>query len=78
MIRRKPALTPMQRYRDRLRSQGLRLLQLWVPDTRSPRFVAEFRRQARLVAAHEAARSGSEAKALTALMESQDTTGWKP
>lgn len=68
----------MQRYRKRLRSQGLRPLQLWVPDTRSPRFVAEFRRQARLVAAHETTGSRAEAKAINALMESQDTTGWKP
>jgi hypothetical protein len=32
-------------YRDRLRAQGLRPIQLWVPDTRSPRFLAEARRQ---------------------------------
>lgn len=27
---------------------GLRLLRIWVPDTRSPRFAAECRRQSRL------------------------------
>jgi Antitoxin MazE-like len=37
-------------YRERLRAQGMRPLQVWVPDTRSPRFVAEARRQSRLVA----------------------------
>jgi hypothetical protein len=36
-------------YRVRKRAAGLRLLQLWVPDTRSPRFVEECRRQSRLL-----------------------------
>jgi hypothetical protein len=39
----------MQTYRERLRKQGLRPVQLWVPDTRSAAFVAEARRQWRLV-----------------------------
>ena len=40
----------------RLRAQGLRPIQIWVPDVRSPEFKAEAERQARLVAAdrHEA------------------------
>lgn len=66
----------MQRYRDRLRAAGLRPVQLWVPDTRSPAFVKEFRRQARRVAAHEATPS-SERRAIDALLEAQDTAGWK-
>jgi hypothetical protein len=37
-------------HRTRLRSQGLRPIQLWVPDIRSPGFFAEARRQARLLA----------------------------
>ncbi|GJE54090.1 DUF3018 family protein [Methylobacterium sp. WL9] len=32
--------------RERLRAQGLRQIQLWVPDTRSPAFQAEAHRQA--------------------------------
>ncbi len=32
-------------YRDRLRRQGLRPIQIWVPDMRSPAFVAEAHRQ---------------------------------
>ena len=36
-------------HRARLRKQGLRPIQVWVPDTRSPAFKAEARRQARLV-----------------------------
>ncbi len=37
-------------YRERLRRQGLRPIQIWVPDVRSPEFAAEARRQATLVA----------------------------
>ena len=41
----------VQAHRDRLRAQGLRPIQVWVPDTRSPAFAAEARRQSQLVAA---------------------------
>jgi hypothetical protein len=37
-------------HREKLRKQGLRPLQIWVPDTRSPEFAAEARRQGLLVA----------------------------
>jgi hypothetical protein len=37
-------------HRDRLRAQGLRPIQVWVPDTRSRKFAAEASRQSRLVA----------------------------
>jgi len=40
----------VQAHRDRLRAQGLRPIQIWVPDTRSPKFAAEASRQSRLVA----------------------------
>lgn len=39
----------MRGYRVRQRAAGLRLIQLWVPDTRSENFVAECRRQSRLL-----------------------------
>jgi hypothetical protein len=42
-------------HRARLRAMGLRPIQIWVPDVRSPDFVAEAHRQARLVAASTAA-----------------------
>lgn len=44
-------------YRQRMRDDGLRPVQLWVPDTRDPDFRAEASRQARLIAqsAHEPA-----------------------
>ena len=41
-------------HRARLRSQGLRPLQVWVPDTRSPGFAAEAHRQSLLAASSTA------------------------
>ena len=38
-------------HRARLRSQGLRPLQIWVPDTRSAGFAAEAHRQSLMAAA---------------------------
>ncbi len=38
-------------HRERLRAQGLRPVQIWVPDVRAPGFAAEAHRQARAVAA---------------------------
>jgi DNA-binding LacI/PurR family transcriptional regulator len=47
--------TPQQRMasrRDRLRAQGLRPVQHWVPDLRDPKVRADIRRQAKLMARH--------------------------
>ncbi|MEX2551196.1 MAG: antitoxin MazE family protein [Nitriliruptoraceae bacterium] len=49
----KKGLTVRERvaaYRARLREEGLRPVQIWVPDTRDPEFQEEARRQARVVA----------------------------
>ena len=52
----KPApQTPQQRMasrRERLRAQGLRPVQYWVPDLRDPAVVADLKRQAKLMAQH--------------------------
>jgi hypothetical protein len=40
-------------HRERLRSQGLRPIQIWVPDVRSPSFKAQARRQSRAVSESE-------------------------
>jgi len=40
----------MRSYRARLRAQGLRPIEVWVPDVRKPSFAAEARRQSLLVA----------------------------
>ncbi len=47
-------------HRERLRAQGLRPIQLWVPDVRSPRFREEAHRQSLAVAfsPHEAEDQG--------------------
>jgi hypothetical protein len=47
--------TPQQRMqarRDRLRAQGLRPVQHWVPDLRDPKVKADIRRQGKLLAQH--------------------------
>lgn len=43
----------VREHRGRLRAQGLRPVQIWVPDVRSPDFVAEAHRQAAAVAASD-------------------------
>lgn len=47
-------------HRKRLRQQGLRPIQIWVPDTRSPAFVAEAHRQSLAVANSPRARQDQE------------------
>lgn len=37
-------------YRERMRRQGLRPIQIWVPDVRSPGFAAEAHRQSLAIA----------------------------
>ena len=39
----------MRGYRARKQASGLRLIQLWVPDTRSKRFAVECKRQSHLL-----------------------------
>ena len=51
-----------QKYRDAMRAKGMRLVQKWVVDTRTPEFKAEARRQSLLVA--EANRKNREELAL--------------
>jgi hypothetical protein len=46
----KPARDKVRAYRERLRRQGLRPIQMWVPDVRSPAFKAEAHRQSLAVA----------------------------
>jgi Antitoxin MazE-like len=48
----KTALQRMRARRKRLRAQGLRPVQFWVPDLRDPRVRADLRRQGRLLARH--------------------------
>ena len=43
----------VREHRRRLRAQGLRPVQIWVPDVRAPEFVAEAHRQSMAIAASE-------------------------
>jgi hypothetical protein len=46
----KPSRDKVRAHRSRLRQQGLRPLQIWVPDMASPAFVTEAHRQSLAVA----------------------------
>jgi len=62
----------VQRYRDRMRRAGLRLVQLWIPDARAPGFGDECRKQSR-----RAARSRrAENETMTWIDAARDTGGW--
>jgi Protein of unknown function (DUF3018) len=61
----------MKAYRRRMREQGLRPVQLWVPDTRSPEVAAELRRQSLALAGDPAER-----EILDWIEEVTDTEGW--
>lgn len=43
----------VREHRERLRRQGLRPVQIWVPDVRAPEFVAEAHRQSLAIASSE-------------------------
>ena len=46
-----PSRVKVREHRARLRAQGLRPIQIWVPDVRSPAFRAEAHRQSAAIAA---------------------------
>jgi hypothetical protein len=54
--RSKSSRNKVRAHRQRLRQQGLRPIQIWVPDMRSSAFVAEARRQSLAVASSPHAR----------------------
>jgi hypothetical protein len=52
----KPSRVKVREHRERLRAQGLRPIQIWAPDVRSPSFRAEAHRQSAAIAASAHAR----------------------
>lgn len=52
----KPSRVKVREHRARLRDQGLRPIQVWVPDVRSPAFRSEAHRQSLVVATSPHAR----------------------
>lgn len=68
------AKSPRERareYRERKRKEGMRLLQMWVPDVNSPEFAAEAHRQSVLAA--EADRRGDDQDFIDSIV---DEDGW--
>jgi len=57
---RKSSRNKVRAHRERLRRKGLRPIQIWVPDVRSPSFEAEARRQSRAVARSPQAKADQE------------------
>jgi hypothetical protein len=57
----------VRRHRERLRSQGLRPIQIWVPDVRAPAFRAEAHRQS--LAAAESAMAAEDQAFIDAVSE---------
>jgi len=49
-----PSAERVRAFRRRQREKGLRLVQFWVPDSRSPDFLVEARRQSLSIAGHPA------------------------
>jgi len=64
----------VQRYRERMRRAGFRLVQLWVPDTRARGFAEECRRQSRAAARNKRA----ENEVMKWIEANEDTEGWRP
>lgn len=52
----KPSRIKVREHRERLREQGLRPIQIWVPDVRSPAFRSEAHRQSAAIAGSAHAR----------------------
>ena len=52
----KPSRIKVREHRRRLREQGLRPIQIWAPDVRSPAFKSEAHRQSAAIAASAHAR----------------------
>ena len=63
----------VRRRRDKMRAAGLRPVQIWVPDTRSPGFAAECRRQCEAIAQTERTDAG---RAETEFWERVSADAW--
>ena len=57
VVKPKSSRAKVRRHRERLRAQGLRPIQIWVPDIRAPRFRSEAHRQSMAVATSAHARA---------------------
>ena len=53
----KPSRVKVREHRERLRAQGLRPIQIWVPDVRARSFISAARKQSKAVAAGKHAKA---------------------
>jgi Protein of unknown function (DUF3018) len=70
--KKKAAKERVRKHRESLRAQGLRPVQIWVPDTRRPQFLSRYRRQLEKISEH--ARTLADAGLLPVTEE--DLAGW--
>ena len=66
----KPSRVKVGEHRARLRAQGLRPIQIWVPDVRAPSFRSEAHRQSLVVA--ESARAAEDQAFIDAVSDWSD------
>jgi hypothetical protein len=72
----KPSRLKVSEHRARLRAQGLRPIQIWVPDVRAPAFRSEAHRQSLAVAASaQAGEDQAFVDAVSAVDPEQDGDG---
>lgn len=62
----------VQKHRDALRANGLRPVQIWVPDTRQVTFSEECKRQSLMLRSDP-----QEVETLTWIEQAADTEGWQ-
>jgi hypothetical protein len=62
----------VRRHREALRARGLRPVQIWVPDTRKPAFLARYRSQLEKISAHARTLAGAGLLPVT----EEDLAGW--
>jgi len=55
-----PSRDKVRAHRKQFRARGLRLIQIWLPDTRTAAFAAEAHRQSQVVARSQSARRDQE------------------
>jgi len=62
----------VRKHRESLRAQGLRPVQIWVPDTRRPQFLSRYRTQLEKISAHARALANAGLLPVT----EEDLAGW--
>ena len=62
----------VRRHRSKQRASGLRLVQMWLPDTSDPAFLAAVRRECELINA-----SADSQHVLDEMLSISDFSGWK-